>query len=697
MGQEAYVDGEYLYQDWLYDDNGSDTGANDAGGQETAGDVEYPTDRQRYGGNAADLVEVRIAPQADSVAYRFTLNTLLVSDSTIVTLAFDTDKSATTGQRRLPRDPRFSFPGTDEVITTWGTAAEHSRLPTAGNPVTTAVASQVDLEANQITVTVPRSISDPAGTWKATVAAGLFDPVTGGWRFPVLGGATETSPGGAGPQDPLPSGVFNLGFRLNETPVGINPHDSKQAVAIKNQAPGVFQREIDFSALARGENRTTVPRTGTMSRIFASRINFGEGKNYAATPELLGQLQPYSIYVPTKYDTAKPVGLTINLHGANQHHYQYNNTVGMQQIGEDRDNIVIAGESRGADGGYRNEAEYDVFEVWNDAARHYSLDPDRVAIAGYSMGGYGAYRLATLYPDLFGKAFTIAAPAAAGQWAPPAPFSGDWNTHTNLWLENARNVPFLNVAAAFDELVPITGTRAQNTGAPELGIRGFEQLGYRYRFIVHPVEHLSFGFLGYNLPYATEFLGDAAVDRNPSHVTYSYVPGADNPNLGLVHDHAYWVSEIRIADSGLGSPVPKATVDAFTHTAGRGDPPSAPGAANGFGPVPYVETNRSWGEAPKIPVENKLTVKLTNVGSATLDTARAGLDLAKPVTVALDSSHGGELVLAGDFRGQPTVSADGERVAAKQQSGRLVIPVKPGKTTLVITWGSAHAGGPANP
>src|SRR5688572_14049009 len=45
MGHEAYVDGEYLYQDWIYDDNGADTGANDAGGSDTAGDAEYPDDR----------------------------------------------------------------------------------------------------------------------------------------------------------------------------------------------------------------------------------------------------------------------------------------------------------------------------------------------------------------------------------------------------------------------------------------------------------------------------------------------------------------------------------------------------------------------------------------------------------------------------------------------------------------------------
>src|SRR5436309_15869914 len=77
-GTEAYVNGEYLYQDYLYDDNGSNT--NGSGGtplSPRAGDINYPTNNARYGGNAADLVEFRIDVAPDSVAYRLTLNTLL--------------------------------------------------------------------------------------------------------------------------------------------------------------------------------------------------------------------------------------------------------------------------------------------------------------------------------------------------------------------------------------------------------------------------------------------------------------------------------------------------------------------------------------------------------------------------------------------------------------------------------------------
>src|SRR5438132_13732949 len=146
--QEAYVAGEYLYQDFLYDDYGSDTDGQGATGlSPRVGDIKYPTNTARYGGNAADIVDLRIAVAPDSVAYRITLNTLLEADSTIVAIAFDTDHTAITGTATLPRDPGAPFPGTDEAITVWGSGAEHTRFSPL--PVTTPLSVSTDLQANQ--------------------------------------------------------------------------------------------------------------------------------------------------------------------------------------------------------------------------------------------------------------------------------------------------------------------------------------------------------------------------------------------------------------------------------------------------------------------------------------------------------------------------------------------------------------------
>jgi putative cell wall-binding protein len=703
-GEEAYRDGEYLYQDYLYDDYGSDTngsavesnpaslGDSDQNGAvPRVGDITYPTNRARYGGNAADLVEFRIATGPDAVTYRFTLNTLLEADSTIATVAFDTDAQAATGKATLPRDPGTPFPGTDQVITTWGTGAEHTNLSGA-TPQTTELDVTADLEANQLVVTVPREVSDPSGVWEATVAVGLYDPATGGWKRPQVQAGSDT-PGGAGPLDPNPSGIFNLGFRFDEPVAQMNtPPDTEQSVAIRTKAPNEYTHEIDFGALAAGENRSSVPETGTQIRIFPSRLDLGEGRNLDRFPAYLGQLQPYSVYVPSGYDPADSAGLTLLLHSLGQEHWQYNGTNLVQQVGEARGNIVATSLSRGPDGWYQRSAEYDVFEMWNDVARQFELDPDRVAISGYSMGGYATYRLGGLYPDLFGKAFSQVGPPGEGIWLPPAPPTGATRgndqpppqapapaTNSNRWLENTRHVPFLNWVAGEDQLVPTPGPRAQNLGAPELGIDGFDQLGYRFQFqVFSPAEHFTL-FLNDEYPGTADFLGQATVDRNPAHVTFAHLPASDDTELGLVHDHAYWVSQVAV-DETSGSEPAKGVVDAFSHAFGVGDPPSTRTTSTGTQPLPYTQVKRTWGERPQIPAQNLLEVELTNVGSAELDMPRARIDPKQTTVLEITADRAGELDLTGAFPAGARVLRDGEELdSASAGPDGATLPIAAGE------------------
>jgi hypothetical protein len=636
-GTEAYVRGEYLYQDYIYDDWGADTGYLDSANTDSSGDLEYPTNRRRYGGNAADLVEFRIAPQKNDVVYRITLNTLRVPNSTIVAIAFDTDRKTTTGASLLPGDPGAPFPGTDELISVWGTGAVHARWTPSGWKFKTVEVS-ADLGANQLTVVVPRFLSNPKGKWRTTLATGLYNASEGLWLKPQTGDPSETAPGGGSPSGSTPA-IFNLGLRFTEHPAGLTPMDVEQAAALSAGAPTRFARDIDFRKLdAKIINRSTIPRTDTMVRIFPSRLDDEGGKDYTQTPETRGQLQQYSLYVPRTYNPSKPSGLTLALHSLGEHHWQYNGSTGVQQVGEQRGNIVLSPEARGEDGWYQAEAEYDVFEAWNDVARNYALDPNRTAVSGYSMGGYGTYRFGSLWPDLFGRAFSTVGPPADGIWVPPFPASGGQETNTNVWLENTRNVPFLNVVGMIDELVPYAGTRAQNLGAPELGIRGFEQLGYRYRFVTYPTgEHFTIAVFSYDTPYAVDFLGKAGVNRNPRHVTFSYAPATDTRALGLVHNHAYWVSKVVLADAKDGE-VPKGTVDAFSHASRRGDAGLVRRANGGNGPIPYFEVGNDWATAPKTRKENKITLKLTNVRSVRLDVMRAGIDPGKPIVLDVNTT-----------------------------------------------------------
>jgi poly(3-hydroxybutyrate) depolymerase len=644
-GTERYVDGEYLYTDHLYDDRGADNA------------LEYPTDRERYGDNAADLVEFRISTRPkDALAFRFTLNTLLAPDTTMAVAAFDVDASTATGSETLPYDPRSRFPGTDALLAVWGTGATWSTW--SGDAwITTPVAASVDVTRNQLTAAVPKSLANASGEWETTVAVGLRDDATGGFLLPVEE-ASETHPGGGGDA----SAIFNLAFRFDEPVVrdSADP-DTNQGAVLEANTPTSYQHEIDFSALAARSDRTTVPSTGSMVRFFPSRLKLGEGKDLDSFPAFLGQLQPYTLYVPSAYEPGTRLPLTLNLHSLGERHFQYTGSHGVQQMGELRNNLVATADARGEDGWYQNEAEYDVFEMWNDIAQHFSLDPDRAYITGYSMGGYATYRLGTLYPDLFARAASVVGPPGDGIWLGVGAPTGGAATLSNLWLENARNLPFMNIVAAEDELVPITGTSQQNVGPAYNGRTSFDALGYRFAFDVYPAaEHLTLAILGYNLPQLADYLGDHLVPRDPFRVTFAYTPAADDSGLGLVHDKAYWVSQVLLRDPAVGTavsataaPVAKGVIDVESLAHGIDDPASEPGTGSGTAPLPYAEVNRTWAEPPARPTANALEVRLTNISSATVDLSRARIDTSLPIALDVTTDGPATLTLSGP-RGRTT-------------------------------------------
>jgi hypothetical protein len=191
-GSGAYVDGEYLYQDFVYDDHGADTrswvsgpptNASSPGGvlSQPTGDYHYPNDPDRYGYNAADLLEFRARPTDEGVAYRVTLNTTLEPDAAAVAIGIDTAADRRTdwgyglGELGAPVDHR---------LLTWGTGAELDGAELDDDRVT------VDSRRNQIELEVP--LDPGTDTWRHYLAVGLWDGDAGVQKVAVDAG--ETSP-----------------------------------------------------------------------------------------------------------------------------------------------------------------------------------------------------------------------------------------------------------------------------------------------------------------------------------------------------------------------------------------------------------------------------------------------------------------------------------------------------------------------
>jgi hypothetical protein len=709
-GTTAYRHGEFLYQDYLYDDHGANSGQrdqNDPRGQAAGtssdlfsqpnGTYTYPTD-PAYAMNAADLVELRVKPLADSTAFRITLNTMKDPSLVGTTIAL----GGTSGvEFNVPGGANTTAPA-DVFVTVHGTTGTLTSAATGAGLGSATVT--VDTARRQIDVRVPHSVWDPTGkTEHLAAAVGLWDKANDKYLIPQQN-ADATHPGGAG-NLAKPSAFFNVAFRTKEpTPAPNDPtndtspawwRDRAQGTALAAGSLGDLGASVDFAKLAAGtDDDSGVPTTGPMDRILASHFETEQGLDYsklcASTTECQGEyrgrLQPYAIYIPKKAPPASGYGMTLLLHSLSAAYNQFLTTQNQSQLGErGPGSIVITPQGRGPDGWYYDAAGADTFEVWADVASRYKLDPAYTVISGYSMGGYGTFKLAAQYPDLFAKGQPVVGPPGLGIWVPPnEPVAGGAQSNTNHMLASVRNIPFLIWNAVQDELVPYAGAVQQ--------AQTFDDLGYRYIFdSFAPAEHLTLAIHDQFQP-AADFLGDTKVDRNPPHVTYVVNPTMDFPGVHTVANHAYWLSGMTLRDATGAAPL--GTVDVRSHGFGVGDPqPAATQHSGGtlgpgtIGEIPFTEQSKAWGAAPQEATADRLDIGAKNVRTVTIDPARARVDCDAelvvksdgPLTVTL-AGCGRKATLGGGARcdaGRPpgaSVSRQGSRLRRRRisLSGRAV-------------------------
>jgi predicted esterase len=635
-GASAYRRGEFLYQDFLYDDHGAASGARDPSDPRNPGHVFsqpngfylYPTNPV-YANNAADIVELRVKPLRRSTAFRITLNTMKDPALVGMTLAIGTSKQP----QAYPHGANVSGPARF-FLTVHGTTGELLRA-SDGKAVKPTPKVAVNQRRRQVQVVVSHSAWDPGtSTTRLSLGAGLWDKATKRYLLPVQT-RSDTEPGGAGNLTEPPA-FFNVAFRPKE------PYPTISDVPASAQSPAWWRDKLQGESLATGDmspfsanvsfkrlrRRTTdnsrVPKRGPLDRILVSHHEAAQGVDYAnacltasgaCTGEYQGRLQPYAIYVPRKPEPKRGWGMTLLLHSLSTNYNQYGGSRNQRQFGErGQGSIVITPEARGPDGSYDSYAEADTFEVWADVARRYRLDPSWTVTTGYSMGAIGSFKLAEQFPDLF----ALAQPTVGSE--------------TTTYREaSLRNIPVLMWNGLTDELQP---PAVYLPTAQEL-----DDLGYRYELdVFQPGEHNSLAINDQFAP-AAAFLGSTRVDRNPFHVTYVVDPGQDLPKLGIAGDHAYWLSGLRVRDSGSHG-----TIDAVSHAFGRGDPnPGATqygqGALAGgalLDPYPFSRRYKTWGASPSTPKANRVEIDAQNVGAVTLDVRRARVSCGAKLDVKSD-------------------------------------------------------------
>ena len=685
-GADAHVDGEYVFQSFVYDDNGANTGAtptepNPAPDDHTfgpmTGDIAYPEDVETYGHNAADLLEFRAQPSGSGVAYRIALNTMLEPDAAAVAVGIDRDAGDGDGASEWGYGiGDLGDLDLDHVLVTWGTGAELDGEPLDDDRV------EVDTARNQIEVDVDLDPGDE--TWRHYAVLGLWDDEANEFKqiqeFP-----DEEYPGGARGQDPPP--VFNVGFRFNDQEPLATPNvepgsaerqaeeaieertgsrgvgyghwrDHAQANALADEDISEFYADVDFGALRRNRTRFRVPETGFFNRLYVSRYDLGEGIDRLETSRgahvLLNDIVPYSIYVPESYDPAESCQLHVHLHSLTATHNQYGSWTPnfLEELGEERETIIMTPSGRGPIVPYHDQAELDVFEAMADVRARYGVDLERLTLGGYSNGGIGTHKLSAQYPDLFARSFPIVGSV------------GDEATHEHYYdieslADNLRTVPIMMWSSVADELAPFPMAMKFE--------RRLRDLGWRHEHRVFPEDHLSIGYFD-EWDGALEFLDDATRETGPQRVRYRAIPEFDNEELDLVHDGAHWIHEIEVDDA-----VRSGVVDAQSHGFGERLPLRERFDRPGTEPRPHHQRGIEWNpdfRNPSPPPRNELEIELVDATNAVVYVEEAELDPSRPI----------DLQVTADLREGTEAT-----VELRSSAGSETVTVTSGETTTSVT------------
>lgn len=718
-GTMAYSAGEAIYSDHLFDAYGGDDGEDIARERllapvrdglpqtyrvepllqaDVPGELGAPNPypAEEYYGDAglqakADLVEVRIAADSDSVFVLARTSAMNQPDDTALLVLADTGES-------VPFNGTVPF---GAMVSSYQADTALFLGDGVGLSVDSAgVSAPIDVVAdpagyrNTIEAAIPRSlISRPDGTLRISIAAGLRDPLRPTSFKPLAVGAS----------------LANIAFRFDE-PVRIW-FEQAQATALSDigAASGKiddFMTELDLSSMTGGLEAEVVPERGYFEKIFLSSPAIS---NEGGTE---GIFQHYGIYLPPNYETAvTPLPLSWWFHWRGGKANSAATVVPrvLRDLGDELGGLVVSPRGRGTSTWYLGKGMVDYQEVWADvfASLPGRIDRDRVYVSGHSMGGWASYLMPILYPDRFAASFPVSPPVTQGAWTGldfpncdnyaygeytfcyvKANDSNPRVQHTRGLLENLRNTPIAIYAGGIDELVPITGEIRQ--------AERLTQLGYRHRLYIFPTyEHYSPPIIDEWME-GSRYFAATRRDPNPARVTYvrdmaferSVEIGPSqfkNPVSGIDFDFdsAFWMRGLTPTDMVTG----RASVDA--RTLQRRDPsaiaiPEA-GGPSGIGQTgPFAMTGLVWLDDPlgSFTPSNGFTATLTGARRVEFSTARMGLDLGSSITGTVTTDAPLSLRLTGAWASAPTVALDGSFVASTLSGDVLTIEVPVGTHTI---------------
>ncbi len=678
-GSGHLAGGATLWTDMVYDDHGplgSPIGiAKSSSASDLApvhGGFAYPSGPADQ--NGADIFTAAVGYTPQATYWRVDWNTL--ADPSVPVAEWTIAGDNATGAPATAT----AWPGNAGVKTSTGiqyaliVTAKQARLVTAANPAAPVATfpTAVDAGSRSFIVRIPTSVLPVGGTWKLQLGAGLADPTdTQFASVPVTDGASGNGvnvynvtfrgyrqegeivcPTGPLPDPGIASTVANgLGVggatydHLPAAECGNFWMENDQANTLAGGDVSKYSLSVDWRRLAAKLTTPEPQPTGYTNRWYVTPLSLGQGvvdpsSSTLTPPTYVGRVQPYAVYVPTAYDPRKPARLTWILHslGANLNQYGGVAPSQLQEECQSRNSICATTEGFGAGMWYYAEAEVDFFDVWHQLALSYDLDPDATVMSGYSMGGWASYKLPEEYPDLFAQSMPLEGPVICGtrvygqaqSYAGSGQCTNDGDS-TPL-IVNLKWIPYVMTYGAIDELVPFAGGQEQ--------IAQFRSLGYRYYAVDYPAEdHMVFAMQNDFTP-ADSQLGTFNRVQNPGSFTFTWYPDL----VGTI-DHAgqagqigptgdYWIGGL---SARMSTPGTRATVEADSDAIRQ--PPEVASQKLGVSPspepTPAATDSQTWTAGSAPATRQAVTLDLTDVAQAAIDTARTGLRCGT-ITVTTD-------------------------------------------------------------
>jgi hypothetical protein len=692
-GTGRLIRGALEWSDWVYDAYGASSPEGAPLNEITLngalspaqGDYVYPSGASDNDG--ADIFRAAVGLTPKYTYWRVDWNTLADPSVPIAEWTFDTDDNAHTGASTWPADANVSSPGIERALVVSSKGAE---LINAVNGNTIAkLPTSVDTAARSFLVKIPRSILRVKGTWRIRLAAGLADAAGKGFAVPTLTGGLPAS-------STAPS-VYNVTFRTaaQEPPVFTSGQTDAQVArmraALKSSpvlgawgadgatslVTGNFWGEDDqadtlatgniskFSELVHwsqlAARKTTAPPLvkGYSDRWYVTDLSLGQGTDDSnnANPAYLGRVQPYAVYVPRNYTGKTALPMTWILHSLDVNYNQYG-AINPRQIQEEcqaRDSICVSPEGFGPAGDWAGDAEHDFWQVLRQVALDYRIEPNHTVISGYSMGGVGSFEIGETYPSDFSEAM-------------PLDGLADLSCPGVDRASNAHWEPYVISNAFVDELSPY----------PLAAAEAAEFAGASNRYTVYsttmPEHNATAASDGFSTQIAA-LHGTPAATADPGSISYTWCSSVVDQKLGLGPTSVYWLSGLAQRSTSDTSAITAddAAIPTTVETEQTGtsavDPPDAP---------PMVVLSGTWQPGATPPAVPALTLNLTNVGAATIDTAAARMRHGT-ATVTSDGSTALHLT----HLSPGTTVRDGTSTATAGADGTATISIGDGTATLI--------------